>query len=426
MSAPAVLFDLDGTLVDTTVLHTLAWWRALEEAGEHAPTCAVQPLIGLASRELLTTLIGREDDGISDRHGEHFASMHPCVRALPGAADLLRRVHGLGGQVVVVTSAKDRDLGVLLGALGCEGVVDEVVNEVAGSGKPAPDMVTAALARVGCEPDRALFVGDSVWDVLAARRAGVAAVGVETGGTAGERLSRAGAAAVYETCSEILDVWPATPLGALLAEAGLPAAAGGPAGTVAEPVVTASAHGPDVTVQLTTEHRRVRRLLADLVDLAPPARREALLLLGELIARHETAEQSAVHPVLAQEPGGRELRDEALAQERELSRSLIRLMRLGRRPRPLGGRFAREHARLVGLLDRHVDFEEQRVMPLLRAAEGAGKRQMMGAWVSQAEAVAPLRPHPHAPQRLPGLLAFGPLLALGDRLRRRARRLGRP
>jgi HAD superfamily hydrolase (TIGR01509 family) len=422
MPSPAVLFDLDGTLVDTTVLHTLAWWRALDEADEHAPMSAVQPLIGLSGPSLLERLIGRDDPHIRDRHGEYFAEAHPLVRPLPGAADLLRRVHDLGGTVVVVTSARDRDLDALLGPIESRDVIAEIVNhEPSAAGKPAPDLVTMALERVGCGPADALFIGDSVWDVEAARRAGVGAIGVETGGTSPERLTVAGAVAVYSTCREMLDLWPVTPLATLLGVAtGRFGGSQVSQGAVAEPDVTSGSHAPDVTQQLLAEHTRIRRLLDELIGRDTKARREGLDHLAEMISRHEAAEEAAVYPVLAHAPFGRELRRVALGQERDLSRALRRALRHHLLLREAAARRALRD--LQRGLDEHLAYEEQRIFPVIQAAEDPSKRQMMGAWACHAERLAPTRPHPHAPRKLPGLVATGPALAVSDRLRQKARR----
>jgi HAD superfamily hydrolase (TIGR01509 family) len=416
MTSPTVLFDLDGTLVDTAILHTVAWWRALDEADEHAPMSAIQPLIGLASTELLTTLLGYEDPAISERHGEHFASMHGLVRPLPGAPELVRAVHDRGAGVVVVTSAKERDLDALLGSLDCGDAIDDVVHDVPGPGKPAPDVLTVALERAGCSPEEALVVGDSVWDVEAARRAGIVSVGLETGGNAPERLVEAGAAAVYRTCAELLELWPATPFASLLDAPG--------AGAPPLPVVSSGTHGPEVTTQLTVEHERSRRLVADLRQLhEPAARREALFRLASLLARHEAAEQEAVYPVLDKIAGGARLRETAVAQERALDRALLSLLR--RSTFAVGRRALRRRlARFEEQLAEHSSFEEEQVFPALRANEDVSKRQMMGAWVAHAERVAPIRPHPRLPRRLASLAVLAPPLAAADRLRERFRRTG--
>lgn len=215
-SSGAVFLDLDGTLVDTTYLHTYAWWRALDDAGEGIPMADVHPLIGMGSTELLTTLLGHSDDSISEAHGRYFAGLHPLVRALPGADDLVRRLHASGTEVVVVTSAKERDLGALLGALTSRTEIDRVIHgEEADRAKPAPDLFEMALERVGQDPSACLALGDAVWDIQAAAKANLSCIGLLTGGVDRHALQAAGALAVYRNCAELLDEWEASPLPAL-------------------------------------------------------------------------------------------------------------------------------------------------------------------------------------------------------------------
>lgn len=214
---PAVYFDLDGTLVDTTYLHTYAWWRALDDAGETRPMATIHPLIGMGSAELLPRLIGRDDEAISQAHGACFASLHPLVRPLPGAAALLQRVVEAGAMAVLVTSAKKKDLDALLGPLGCDTLIAEIVHgEDVEQAKPAPDPFVLALQRTGGDPGNAIAIGDSVWDVLAAARAGMPTVAVQTGGIARGDLEEAGAAAVYRDCPSLLRRWESSPLDTLL------------------------------------------------------------------------------------------------------------------------------------------------------------------------------------------------------------------
>jgi HAD superfamily hydrolase (TIGR01509 family) len=202
----AVCFDLDGTLVDTTYLHTIAWWRALDEAGEGRPMSHIHALIGMGGSELLGELLGRDDESISASHRSHFESMYPMIRALPGASDLLRAIAGQGMQVVIVTSARKRDLDALLGPLGCEDVIEEVVlGEEVDRAKPAPDGFSRALDCTGLPPETVIAVGDAEWDVKAARRAGIPCLGVESGGTDQRLLLDAGAVAVYADCARLLD-----------------------------------------------------------------------------------------------------------------------------------------------------------------------------------------------------------------------------
>ncbi len=210
----AVLFDIDGTLVDTVYLHTYAWWRALDEAGHVVPMARIHPLIGMGSDGLLSSLLGHPDDDISEVHGRHFTALHPFIRPLPGAGDLLRRTHGGGSKVVLVTSAKEHDLPALLGPLDSDDQIDDIVHgEMVEDAKPSPEVFETALDRLSLGPDTVVAVGDAVWDVKAAMTAGIPSIGVETGGTGGERLLEAGARSVYCDCAGIVERWADAPLG---------------------------------------------------------------------------------------------------------------------------------------------------------------------------------------------------------------------
>jgi len=212
-----VFFDIDGTLLDTTYLHTLAWWQALDQAGWHKPMAEIHSLIGMGSSELLTTLLGRDDDSISEAHGQQFADLHPLIRALPGASKLLRRVDAEGGRVILVTSAGRSDLRALLDPLECDDVITDVIHaDMAENSKPYPDLFSLALERTGVAPEDGLAVGDAIWDVKAAGAAGIDCVGLECGGTDSSRLKWAGALAVYRTCADVLDRWASTPIARLL------------------------------------------------------------------------------------------------------------------------------------------------------------------------------------------------------------------
>ena len=135
-----MLFDLDGTLLDTNYLHTLAWWRALTEAGNAVPMSAIHHLIGMGSTEMVTELLGRSDDQISRAHRDHFAKMHDFIRPLPGATELVRAVGESGALVVVATSAEKDELDALLAPLGCDDAIDVLVPGEQGEAKPAPDL----------------------------------------------------------------------------------------------------------------------------------------------------------------------------------------------------------------------------------------------------------------------------------------------
>jgi HAD superfamily hydrolase (TIGR01509 family) len=209
-------FDLDGTLVDTTYLHTFAWWRALMDEGEHIPMARIHPLIGMGGSELLTELLGRDDPSIEKTHSRHFASLHRFITAVPGGTEIIRYIKRQGGKVVVVTSAGQADLPSLLGPLGGPDAMSDIVHgEMTDRAKPAPDLFLVALERAGIPPSEGLAIGDSLWDVKAAGRAGLTSVGVESGGTDARALQEAGAEAVYRNCAEMLDYMAAPPMAGL-------------------------------------------------------------------------------------------------------------------------------------------------------------------------------------------------------------------
>ena len=215
---PAVLFDLDGTLLDTNYFHTVSWWQALREAGEDIPMSRIHPLIGMGSDQLLEELLGEERDGLSDLHSKHYKAFKDELHAFPRAAELMAAVAGREAQVVVATSSKEEDLDDLLGALGAEdGVISHIVHgDMVGSSKPAPDIFAVALEHLGLDPEQTIVVGDTRWDIEAAAKCGIGVVAVLTGGSTRQDLMDAGAVAVYEDVAELLEGLDDSPLAPLL------------------------------------------------------------------------------------------------------------------------------------------------------------------------------------------------------------------
>ncbi|MGI5422384.1 HAD family hydrolase [Actinomadura luteofluorescens] len=207
----AVLFDVDGTLVDTNYLHAATWWQAFLQHGHTVPMADVHRAVGMGSDKLLDHLLPDDrdrdaDDGIRTAHTALYAQYWSRLQAFDGAADLLRACSGRGNRVVLASSAAAPELKALRAALDADDAIDEATSgsEVEAT-KPAPDLVQLALERAAVPAERAVFVGDTRWDVEAARRAGMPCVCVLTGGWSRAELERAGAAAVYDDPRALLD-----------------------------------------------------------------------------------------------------------------------------------------------------------------------------------------------------------------------------
>ena len=218
-SVKAVLFDVDGTLVDTTYLHAVSWWEAFAQAGHEVPMARIHRAIGMGSDQLLDALLPADrdtgaDDGIIAAHSALYSVYWSRLRPLPGAAALLRACHQQGLRVVLASSAGPGELDKLRAVLDADEAVDEATS--AGDvdkSKPAPDLVEVALEKAGLAPPEAMFVGDAVWDVEACQRAGVACIGVLSGGVSEAELLAAGAVQVYRDPADILNSFPASILG---------------------------------------------------------------------------------------------------------------------------------------------------------------------------------------------------------------------
>jgi HAD superfamily hydrolase (TIGR01509 family) len=211
--ASTVLFDIDGTLVDTNHLHTLAWCRAFREHDYQVAAWRVHRMIGAGSSVLMDALIGTSDASVQVAWREHFERLAGDIVAFPGAAELIGAVRDRGERAVLATSSPAGLVDLHLEALGItRDDVDAVTSdddvEVA---KPEPDVFCTALAAVDGTADRAVVLGDSIWDMTAAKRANLTAIGVRSGGTHPTDLRRAGAALVYDDVAHLLRCWPPPP-----------------------------------------------------------------------------------------------------------------------------------------------------------------------------------------------------------------------
>lgn len=219
-SAPlGVLFDVDGTLVDTTFVHAVCWTEALRQHGHHVPSSEVHHAIGMSGDKLLEHCLGDgrdadQDAAISQAHSTLYKQWWGRLSPLPGAAELLRRCHERGLRVVLASSANEEELRVLRSVLDAEDAIDAATSSSdADSGKPAPDIVESALEESGGAAHEVVFVGDAVWDGYAAQRAGVAFIGVTCGGTPAAELRSAGAVEVWRDPAELLENFDKSVLG---------------------------------------------------------------------------------------------------------------------------------------------------------------------------------------------------------------------
>jgi len=220
MAIKAVLFDLDGTLVDSNDLHVQAWQRALGDAGHDVDAPTIHAQIGKGSDMFVPALLPDADDAtietLGDAHGDVYKSdFIASVQPFPHARDLMLRVQRAGQRVVLATSASAEELDHYLDLLDARGIVtattgaDDVEHT-----KPAPDIFATALKKVApLGPDEVIVVGDTPYDIEAAAGCGIAAIGLRSGGFPDERLHEAGAVALYDDVAALLADYDASPLG---------------------------------------------------------------------------------------------------------------------------------------------------------------------------------------------------------------------
>ena len=212
MRSPAILFDLDGTLVDSVYQHVLAWREALEGAGIELAVWRIHRKIGMSGGLFAQALVRETGGDLNPALIEQLQRMHidayrrfaGRVRPLPGARELLAHLTSLGVPWAIATSGRADSAAVALSALGLEETVPVVTRDLGPHGKPDPDLFVEAARRLGVDIADAVVVGDSVWDLLAARRARAIGVGLLSGGYGEEELERAGAYRVYEDPRDFL------------------------------------------------------------------------------------------------------------------------------------------------------------------------------------------------------------------------------
>jgi HAD superfamily hydrolase (TIGR01509 family) len=203
------ILDIDGTLVDTNYHHTIAWARALQRFEIDVALWRIHRHIGMGGDQVVTSLCGQP---VEDEHGddirsaetEEYGRLIGEVRPMAGARELIAALKERGHSVVLASSAKEDEVDAYLDLLDARELADAWTTSAdVESTKPAPDLVHAALDRTDDDAGGAIMVGDTPWDVKAARKAGVETIAVVTGGFSEQELTEAGAVAVFESVAEL-------------------------------------------------------------------------------------------------------------------------------------------------------------------------------------------------------------------------------
>ncbi len=209
---PAFLFDLDGTLVDSVYQHVLAWRQALERAGIELSVWRIHRRIGMSGGLFVNALLretghkvtAEEADQLRRLHAEAYLRLVSQVRPLPGALELLGFLSAAEVPWAVATSGRRETAQATLDLLGIKADVPVVTRDQVRHAKPDPDLFLAAAERLQIPIGDTVVVGDSVWDLLAARRARALGVGLMSGGYGRNELERAGAYRVYQDPADLL------------------------------------------------------------------------------------------------------------------------------------------------------------------------------------------------------------------------------
>ena len=209
---PAFVFDLDGTLVDSVYQHVLAWREALEREGISLSVWRIHRRIGMSGGLLVNALLretglpvtSEQTSRLREGHAEAYARLVGQVRPLPGARELLDHLTRVGVPWAIATSGWMESARPALEMLGVGGDIPVVTRDQVLRAKPDPDLFLAAAIRLGVPIENSAVVGDSVWDLLAARRARALGVGLLSGGYGDEELVRAGAYRVYQDPGDLL------------------------------------------------------------------------------------------------------------------------------------------------------------------------------------------------------------------------------
>ena len=211
----AVLFDVDGTLVDTVYQHVMAWWEAFAEGGHAVSGYDIHRAIGRGSEDLVASLLGQPDETVVEGHTNRWGDVRERTTAFHQVPELLRHCADRGLRVVLCTSGEGPDLDFFVKAIGGDDPVHAIVSsEDVEHSKPSPEIVQKAVSAAGALAARCVMVGDTAYDMQAAVGAGVTAIGVLCGGISEAELRAAGAQAVYGNPADLLtafDDWAPLP-----------------------------------------------------------------------------------------------------------------------------------------------------------------------------------------------------------------------
>jgi HAD superfamily hydrolase (TIGR01549 family) len=216
-----IIFDVDGTLVDSVDLHARAWQDAFAQFGHRIAFADIRSQIGKGGDQLMPVFLGKAElkrigEALEEFRGAHFKKHYlPRVRAFPDVTALFRRIRDAGQRIALASSAKGDELAVYKKLAGITDLVDEETSsDDADKSKPHPDIFVAALERLKLRPQQAVVVGDTPYDAEAAAKAGIATVGVLCGGFPRADLEGAGCVAIYADPGDLLRSYATSPLGA--------------------------------------------------------------------------------------------------------------------------------------------------------------------------------------------------------------------
>jgi HAD superfamily hydrolase (TIGR01509 family) len=212
------ILDIDGTLVDTNYQHAIAWFRAFKDHGIVLPIWRIHRHLGMGGDQSVEALTDEatereHGDAIRDSEKQHYMSLIDEVESMNGARKLIEELRRRGHTVVLASSAKEEEVDHYLDQLDVRELAEDWTTSAdVEQTKPAPDLVQAALKKAGTDPDDATMIGDTPWDIKAARKAGVGTIAVLTGGFSIDELEESGAIAVFESIVDLCQGLDDTPL----------------------------------------------------------------------------------------------------------------------------------------------------------------------------------------------------------------------